>query len=138
MVKDTVNPPASNLIHIQLGKNIRSARLLQGKTQAEVGMAMVPPLTAQQMVKYEAGADRMRVEQLSQIMEILKSNPVQMFKGIADHLPVDDTNNISPRESQIITAYRAIDNEEMRELIVMMVKVCASHMASAFTAMKPN
>lgn len=128
----------AELINKQLGKNIRTMRLLQGLSQEVLGARVEPAISAQQMVKYERGIDRIRGDQLTQIMVALRCSPHQMFKGVSDYLPSEETNNISVKEGQIITAYRQIDDEELRSMLADMVKVCAAFCGSAFTASKPN
>ncbi len=125
-------------INLQIGRNIRTARLLQGRTQADVSSSMNPPLSAQQVLKYESGADRLRVDQLVQLMAILGLTPAQIFKGIAEHLPKGDAPSLSlsPNEGRILTNYRDINSEPVREMIYDIVRVCAMHVSSSLTTSK--
>lgn len=129
---------AVDAINKQLGKNIRTARLLQGWTQEQLGAKVKPAIIPSQMVKFERGEDRMKVDQVIQIMTALRCSPSQMFRGISEHLPTNSTHEISVKEGQLITAYRQIEDDELQGMVAEMVKICAAFCGSAFTASKPN
>jgi transcriptional regulator with XRE-family HTH domain len=55
-----------------IGRRMRDRRLEQGLTQPKLGDAFRPPVSYQQIAKYEAGQDHLSWSRIAQVCRILR------------------------------------------------------------------
>ena len=116
---------------VHVGARIRTRRLLVGMNQEQLASAL--GLTFQQVQKYEGGANRVSASRLSQIAEIL-SVPISYFFADlgAGADQATDPAMLAAREHmqrpetiELVRAYYAIPNAQVRQQFLTMVKAVA-------------
>ena len=116
---------------VHVGARVRTRRLLRGMNQEQLASAL--GLTFQQVQKYEGGANRVSASRLSQIAEVL-SVPISYF--FADLVSADggdadpEEANIRermqrPETIELVRAYYAIPDAQVRQQFLAMVKAVA-------------
>jgi transcriptional regulator with XRE-family HTH domain len=82
-----------------VGARIREARLVRGMSQNDLGNAMTPPITFQQIQKYEKGSNRVSSSRLWDIARALDVHITYFF----------ETNNAGRLNSEMISERSAPD-----------------------------
>jgi transcriptional regulator with XRE-family HTH domain len=126
----------ANSVDVHVGQRLRVRRSLLGLSQEKLADAI--GLTFQQVQKYERGMNRISAGRLYQFARILDvpvayffeqlgniAENENMYRGLADSdqeafMPADLLQNKETLD--LIRAYYAIDNEEMRKNIYKFVK----------------
>lgn len=118
---------------VVIGKNIATMRVLAGLTQTEVAEAMDPPITYQQIYKYERGIDRISASRLVDLARVCGCRIAHFYVGVADVL--EDVGafaeTISKEEGTIIRSYRRVRPELqsiIKNLIAGIIKETAHNM----------
>lgn len=75
-----------NPIDVNAGARLRHCRMVRGLSQTDLGKAAVPPVTFQQIQKYEKGMNRIATSRLAQFADILRVGPEYFFSGTADNV----------------------------------------------------
>jgi transcriptional regulator with XRE-family HTH domain len=70
---------------IAVAKNVRTLRLMNGKTQE--GVAKVIGITFQQLQKYENSSNRISAGRLVQLADAIGCHPIDFFKDMSDAEP---------------------------------------------------
>lgn len=71
--------PRLNPRDIVVGENIRNFRIAKGYSQGKLGLALVPPVSFQQVQKYEKGINRISATRALQIAKYLEINLEQLL-----------------------------------------------------------
>ena len=110
-------------IDVEVGSNLRRARLERGFTQTELGDAL--GMSFQQIQKYERGANRVSASVLVKAARFLRISP-------ADLLPPDDRSEPMPDFlhrltevrglAEIVNAYCALPNPALRVALLKLTK----------------
>lgn len=64
-----------NLFSVTVGSSLKKARLKCGFSQATLGQALTPPVSFQQVQKYESGANRVSLEAYLQWCKVCRVRP---------------------------------------------------------------
>lgn len=111
------------LTDVQIGEAIRKRRHELGMTQEELAERI--EVTSQQVQRYEYGKTRLKIENLQVIAQVL-SVPVTYFfgeqGGEGDLVSVPHLN---PTELKLLEQFRMIKNEEVRELVINVLRQAA-------------
>ncbi len=109
---------------VRLGKLIRIRRVELKISQAELGEQLTPPVSFQQVQKYEKGVNRVswaRVRQIADVLEV----PVSFFSGDkskADHEVESLLNDDSSFSIRLLRAYHSISDETVRRGFVSLME----------------
>lgn len=102
-----------------IGKNIRKMRILRDLDQMKLGEGMRPPISYQQISKFEMGYNRISATQLVDIARICKCKVSDLLAGV-DALVSEGggfVETISREEGGIIRDYRQIRNPKLQKLV---------------------
>jgi transcriptional regulator with XRE-family HTH domain len=72
---------SSKELSVLIGKRIAQYRTAKGVTQAELGAQLDPPISLQQIQKYERGANRVSAPTIIQIAAILEISTLLILHG---------------------------------------------------------
>jgi transcriptional regulator with XRE-family HTH domain len=110
-------------IDVEVGSNLRRARLTRNLSQTELGEAL--GISFQQIQKYERGVNRVSASMLVKAARFLKI-------AAADLLPEDDRSKPAPGfihrltevrgVSELVNAYCALDNLGLRRAVLRFVR----------------
>ena len=92
----------------RLGRNIRAARLLTGKTLEEVAGEL--GITYQHLQKHESGIIRVSVDRLERIAQVVGTHPAQLLPDISRPSEAE----IPPRTLQLVAGIESLPNDKMR------------------------
>jgi len=119
-------------IDVEVGLNLRRARLARGFSQTELGDAL--GISFQQIQKYERGANRVSASMLVKAARFLEIRA-------ADLLPPDDrvvgTPSLNPRlaetrgAAEIVNAYCAVGDPLLRRALLNLTRTLGPKAASA-------
>lgn len=121
----------------RLGANIRSMRTLKGISMETLGSALKNPISAQQLISYEKGTNRIPAITLLDIAQVLKCRVVDLFDGIPQAMGDKASSEVilSQQEGQLIRTYRAIPDaaiqEQVREMVQAVCMCLATSMGKA-------
>lgn len=115
----TVKEHGPDPIDIEVGRRVRVARELAHMTQVDVATRL--GFSFQLVQKYEQGEIRISASRLFQFSRLLK-RPVDYFFTAAGPEPPPATNGWGPGEMELVQAYRAIANPEVRQRLTELVK----------------
>lgn len=104
---------------VEIGKHVKAWRVKRGMSQEVLGKACTPPITFQQIQKYEHGTNRIGGSRMAQIAKALKV-PVAVLHG-EDGLG----NKVDHIDSDVTTASR-------RRLINALIVINDSRIEAAF------
>lgn len=76
----SLKPPQE--INVIIGQNLRTLRTLKGLSQTNIGDAMTPTMTFQQIQKYEKGVNRISIPVLLAMAETLKCELAHLVAGV--------------------------------------------------------
>ena len=102
-------------IDIEVGLNLRRARLARGFTQTELGDAL--GISFQQIQKYERGANRVSASMLVKAARFLGVSPAELLPPDDNQgLPADEARrSIAVRRvAEVANAYCAVQNPSLR------------------------
>lgn len=115
----TVSKKGPNDFDKAVGERVRAARNMRGISQEKLAQSLDPPLTFQQVQKYERGTNRIGASRMQQISEILQQ-PVSYFFGQAKSAHAIDLGAralATPHGVKLITAFLRISDNEHRALL---------------------
>jgi transcriptional regulator with XRE-family HTH domain len=110
----------------QVGSRVRARRLMLDMSQSDLAEAL--GLTFQQVQKYEKGANRIGSSRMVQIAEALGVAPAYFYEGVGPTFGEDTTSALvngflaSKGGFQIVQAFMAIENANLRRCIVSLVQ----------------
>lgn len=73
-----INPRAASMEDVKLGNKIRAFRIAAHVSQADLGNKLTPPVSFQQIQKYEKGVNRVSYIKLQQICKALDCTMADM------------------------------------------------------------
>ena len=115
-------------VDLHVGGQLRLARELTGLTQTEVGRAL--DMSFQVIQKYEQGEIRVSASRLYQLGQLLRKSPDYFFEG----LTTSDVAGIGAMERsdiELLGAFRAIQSDELRQLLVRLARDIAENHGNA-------
>ena len=104
-------------------EQIRARRKELGITQSEV--AKVVGCSTQQIQKYETGASQMSLSVLLKICQALHTHPARFFTSFT-FAEAQEGDSDEDLEARLLTAFRSVDNDKVRERIVNLVEALIS------------
>ena len=104
-------------------EQIRARRKELGMTQSEV--AKVIGCSTQQIQKYETGASQMSLSVLLKICQALHTHPARFFTSFT-FAEAQEGDSDEDLEARLLTAFRSVDNDKVRERIVNLVEALIS------------
>lgn len=104
-------------------EQIRARRKELGMTQSEV--AKVVGCSTQQIQKYETGASQMSLSVLLKICQALHTHPARFFTSFT-FAEAQEGDSDEDLEARLLTAFRSVDNDKVRERIVNLVEALIS------------
>ena len=121
---------AANSIDAHVGAKMRSLRKSQKMSQEALGQKLSPPITFQQVQKYERGTNRVSASKLFQIAEILGKSVQAFFPSdrerdagvIADDSPVQ-TLVLSGDGHRFIKAINQIKGAPRKQMLALVETV---------------
>ena len=118
-------------IDLHVGGQLRLARELNGLTQTEVGRAL--DMSFQVIQKYEQGEIRISASRLFQLARLLRKSPNYFFEGLA----ASDVPGIGVpgrHEIELVRAFRNIQSDELKQLLVRLARDIAEKHGNAFAS----
>lgn len=106
-----------------IGKTIRKLRRELGLTQEELAERI--EVTCQQLQRYEYGKNKLNIEQLQAIAQALETPVSHFFNESETESGAAPALGLTPAEQQLLEQFRRIENGEVRELVVNMLKVAS-------------
>ena len=127
-----VSEQGPDQIDVEVGLNLRRARLARGFSQTELGEAL--GISFQQIQKYERGANRVSASMLVKAARFLNVRS-------ADLLPLDDGADATPDlirrfaevrgSAEILNAYCAVESAVLRLAVLQFTRALAAKEALA-------
>lgn len=120
-----------NGISKQVGLRIRAQRLAKAMTQKQLGENLDPPVTFQQVQRYEHGTDRLSTDHLYEIATVLEVSAGSLFPSKAGALTningVVSTDELvrlldRPDTMQMLYALKGVTDGKRRALLVDLVE----------------
>ncbi|HUZ74082.1 MAG TPA: helix-turn-helix transcriptional regulator [Stellaceae bacterium] len=118
----TVREHGPDPVDVHVGKRLRQARLLAGLSQEELGDGI--GVSFQAVQKYEQGENRLSASRLFRAAKLLQQ-PVSFFFELLEGDPPDAAAaaaTFSRDEIDLVRHYRLIDNQEVREHLLLVTK----------------
>ncbi len=111
-------------IDVTLGKNVREARLQRGWTRMELAQAL--GITPHQLLKYEAGTNRIAASRLCRIAMLLNADLRMLLAGTGVVMGHDASTLALGAESLAIAkAYEQVRSDRLRQAIhQFLVSLC--------------
>ena len=104
-------------------EQIRARRKELSMTQSEV--AKIVGCSTQQIQKYETGTSQMSLPVLLKICQALHTHPTRFFASFT-FAETQDGDGDEDLEARLLTAFRAVDNDKVKERIVNLVEALIS------------
>ncbi len=104
-------------------EQIRARRKELGMTQSEVAKVVV--CSTQQIQKYETGASQISLSVLLKICQALHTHPARFFTSFT-FAEAQEGDSDEDLEARLLTAFRSVDNDKVRERIVNLVEALIS------------
>jgi len=120
-------------IDLHVGGQLRIARELTGLTQTEVGRAL--GMSFQVIQKYEQGEIRVSASRLFQLAKLLRKSPDYFFEGLVA-TDVPGIGVLERSDIDLIRAFRSIQSDELKELLVRLARDIAERHGNA--SAEPN
>ena len=106
-------------VDVHVGKRIRHRRWMIGMTQQQ--LAEKVGIKFQQIQKYERGVNRVSAARLLQIAAVLKTTGAALLGELeGDH--GDELALAAPGVAELLTAFRAIDDAEKRDALLLVAR----------------
>jgi len=120
-----------------VGARIREARLLRRLSQQALGDAISPPITFQQIQKYEKGANRVSSSKLWEIARVLDVDITFFFEGHNEdgenralaNRPTSDDIYFTSDEIELVRIYRGAGGTEVKAKMRDLLKAVASQLS---------
>ena len=127
----TVREHGPDPVDVHVGKRLRQARLLAGLSQEELGNGI--GVSFQAVQKYEQGEIRISASRLFQLAQLLRKSPNYFFEGLA----TSDVPGIAMpgrHEIELVRAFRNIQSDELKQLLVRLARDIAEKQGNAFAS----
>jgi transcriptional regulator with XRE-family HTH domain len=106
-----------------IGKSIRRIRHELGVTQEE--LAEQVKVTCRQLQRYEYGKNKLPIEQLQAIAQVLQVPVAHFFNEPEPVSGAASLPGLTPVEQRLLKQFRRIENVEVRELVSNVLRVAA-------------
>jgi len=109
-------------INNYIGSKLKSIRVARGYSLSSLGKKLEPPITQQQVAKYEAGDNRISAPTLYNMCQILRVSPLEFLIPDNEHpvfLEADD--------AKLLKSYSQIKDEDIKKAVRVLVKDLASY-----------
>jgi transcriptional regulator with XRE-family HTH domain len=116
-----------NPVDVAVGQNVKLRRLAVGLSQEKLGERM--GLTFQQIQKYEKGTNRIGASRLVQIARALDCAVRDLFAGCDQGEAGPPIPQFSAAEIKLVLAFRAIESDARRAVIINLTAAMASEPA---------
>ena len=116
-----------------IGANIHFWRTLRGFSQKMLGEALDPPVTAQQISKFEFGQNRVSSSQLVGVAKALGIGVTVLFNGIQKFLPDFKDGTRSKQDGRLITAIQSLP-DPTKKAVANLVEALAKQTAEKMRA----
>jgi transcriptional regulator with XRE-family HTH domain len=120
-------------VDVHVGQHVRMHRVLKNVSQADLGKALDPPLTFQQIQKYEKGLNRIGASRLQQIAAALEISVQSLFEAAPGSMAKDGAlppHMVAflgmPEGKRLIEAFRRISDRALRQSIISMIESAAA------------
>ncbi|MEW6088331.1 MAG: helix-turn-helix transcriptional regulator [bacterium] len=112
----------------QIGVRIKERRKELGISQEELAEAL--DVTYQQVQRYENGSNKLNVENIQLIAEIL-SVPVSYFFGAREFIPISEkrASYAAREENKLLKSFRKIKNKSSQNMIMKVIKLAGKNKA---------
>lgn len=121
---------------VRLGANIRKARVIKGMSQEDVGKALKPPVSYQQIQKFEKGLNRISASALYDVACAFGVPVASLYDGVDEIIAVGggfaETHTLN--EGGLIREYREIRDPELQKLVRTMVSALCRDTAQRMKA----
>jgi len=127
MPKSEISPKGVSKEDAQIGARIRLERMNRGMSQTELGKRLRPPVTFQQVQKYEKGVNRLtavRAQQMARIFEIPLDTLMPPLDGSAAVNAFDYLQEIDA--VRLLQAYRRLERGPLRDAVRRLVELITS------------
>jgi transcriptional regulator with XRE-family HTH domain len=121
-----VSEPDVSSVDVVLGSRVRRLRAARQMSQADLGQRL--GVSAQQIQKYERGANRISAATLISLAIALGVPSSDLVSGIGDDSPAADSERrvaLTPQGSNLLDAFARIDSAEVRAALVTLTTVLA-------------
>lgn len=120
----------------QLGKNIREARHLAGLSQEAVGAAISPPVSYQQIQKFEKGFNRVSASAFADIARACRVTVASLYVGVSEIIAEGGgfEEKVTRIEGGMLKEYREIRDPELQKLVRTMVSALCRDTAQRMKA----
>ncbi len=120
----------------KLGANIRTARHMAGLSQQAVGSAINPPISYQQVQKFESGSNRISALALADIARICNVPVSALYIGVTDIIASKGgfREKVTRIEAGMLREFREIRDPELQKLVRTMVSALVRDTAQRMKA----
>lgn len=101
-----------------IGSNIGSMRTVAGISQNEFGKRCIPPITAQQVSKYEQGSNEAKISRILDFCRVLKCRPEALLQGVHSNFEIDRSS--MRHDYELMSDYHVL-NKKMQAAVRKMV-----------------
>lgn len=116
----TVREDGPDPIDVQVGRNLRKARLLAGLSQEELGDGI--GVSFQAVQKYEQGENRLSASRLYRAATLLGQPIAFFFQELAAAPPGAAAARLTHDEIDLLRHFRLIAKDELREHVLQVAK----------------
>ncbi len=122
-----------------VGAKIREARRIRGLSQTQLGEALSPAITFQQIQKYEKGTNRVSASRLWEIARALNVDVLYFFESatapgendrVLRSVPNADEVYFSSDEIELVQLYRQVEGAHLKGSVREIVRAVAAQLAN--------
>ncbi len=137
MARRTVKDDGPHPVDVLVGRRVRERRTLEGMSQMAVAEKL--GLSFQQLQKYERGINRISASRLYELAQLLGVPVSYFYEGMEEGKGAPSQDEVlTKRETlELVRAYYAISNREVRDKIRGLVKATAKLEQSLDAGRKP-
>jgi len=125
-------------VDVLVGRRVRERRTLEGMSQMAVAINL--GLSFQQLQKYEKGTNRISASRLYELAQLLDVPVSYFYEGMEEGKSAPSHDDmLTKRETlELVRAYYAISDREVRDKIRGLVKAAAKLVPPPDTGRKPD
>jgi transcriptional regulator with XRE-family HTH domain len=123
-IKYQTNNRSPSPVDIAVGKNVRTLRLMKGKTQEAVAKAV--GVKFQQIQKVEKGINRLSVGRIVQLADALGCHPIDFFMNMSDEVPGKVWDRFDTLgETKVLRTFQCIACPDQKAKILALMETLA-------------
>jgi transcriptional regulator with XRE-family HTH domain len=113
-----------------IGTNVRNKRLTANLSREKVAAAFSQPITHQQLEKYESGKNRLTGGKIYELSVFFNCPVGELYEGCGELIngATLSTELPSKRELHMVKNYRAIEQDDVQEVVSRLVNTVACHL----------